>query len=118
MINIQEKIGRNNVRLADRIAEQERRTEEAMKKLELKLLAKFEETVGVQDEKIAEQERKISELENKMKEEEKKVEDKEKKMREQDQTIAQIVKDLSLLNLKYFSGKGKTLLVPQISNFG
>ena len=38
--------------LADRIAEQERRTEEAMEKLELKLLAKLEEMVATQDKQI------------------------------------------------------------------
>ena len=84
-----------------------------MEKLELKLLAKFEETTAIQDKKVAEleqkvteHERKVTEQEIKIAEQEEKITEQEQKLTEQEEKIAdqerkmtEIVKDLNLVRL-------------------
>ena len=72
----------------EKLEEQERRGEVEMEKLELKLLANFEETSAIQDKKISDLERKIAEQEERITRQEEKIID-------QDMKMAETVEDLN-----------------------
>ena len=83
----------------EKLEEQERRGEVEMEKLELKLLAKFEETSAIQDKKMTEQETKIAEQEERIAEQEQKLTEQEEKISDQERQMTEIVKDLTLVRL-------------------